>query len=705
MVRIGAHSAALGSADRRYSLHMRYQPVVLAALPVVLVLGAGACGDDATAGTTEGPVESGTSGETTDEGTSTTAGPGESDSDTTGIPGQCSADAECDDGNACTVNSCAGDGECTAEAVVSNACRPQIQVDYPPRGSTIVGQPGVPVVTVTGAVTSAAAPIESLTVNDEAVAVAADGSFSVDVVSIPGGNTLDLQVRDALGAERRRVQSFLWSSEYREPEVPGEQMVPDGLAFYLSQDALDDGDSSEPADDIASVLSVALANFDIAALIDPDTPITSSAGYNVYLTGMSFGATRVSLTGIDGGLHISATLEDVDGDLYFDCTQFACELAGGDGSGGMSVTELGVSADTMIWVDAQGQVQVTVTNPVTELNADDVDIWSGNVWTNFLISIIEPFIMDGIVNDVASALNQQIETQLGPALAGALNTLEVDAFFDLPNLGGGDSIPVNLVTNFSEANFHDGEAPPDPSPPQSGDIHQRGGGYFSQDVTPYVNDGVPGRVGCAAADEQLTLPRLSEVELGLADDMINQVLYGAWRGGLLEFDVPPELVGNGGGFEAKSFVASGMLAPTASDCATPGELRAHIGDLRFDAELILFDNPMTFTAYTSMIVRLEISADGDSVSVGIPEVIEMRTELNANEDEMIAAEAVVIGALEDGLEDTLIDALGGGGLGGITLPQIDLSAQLGLEPGTAMLTLTAEGAVREPGTTVIQAHF
>ncbi len=682
---------------------MRFRPLLFAALPITLALGAGACGDDATGGTTEGPTDSGTSG-ATDEGTSTSAGP-DSDSDTAGVPGQCTADASCDDGNACTVNSCGGDGTCAAEAVVSNACRPQILVDYPPRGSTIVGEPGVPVVTVTGTVTSAAAPIEFLTVNDEDVAVADDGSFSVDVVSIPGGNTLDLQVRDALGAERRRVQSFLWSSEYLKPEVPGEQMVSDGLAFYLSQDALDDGDPSAPADDIASVLSIALANFDIAALIDPDTPITSSAGYDVYLTGMSFGSTSVNLTGIDGGLFLSATLEDIDGELNFDCTQFACELAGGDGSGGMSVTKLGVSADTMIWVDAQGQVQVAVMNPVTELNADDVDIWSNNIWTNFLITIIEPFIMDGIVNDLASALNEQIETQLGPALAGALNTLEVDAFFDLPNLGGGDSIPVNLVTEFAAADFHDGEAPPDPSPPQSGDIRQSGGGYFSADVTPYVNDGVPGRVGCAAADEMLSLPKVSEVELGLADDMINQVLYGAWRGGLLEFDVPPELVGDGGSFEATSFVASGMLAPTASDCATPGELRAHIGDLRFDAELTLFGNPMTFTAYTSMIVRLEISADGDSVSVGIPEIIEMRTELNANEDEMIAAETVVISALESGLEDTLIEALGGGGLGGITLPQIDLSAQLGLEPGTALLSLTAESAVREPGTTVIQAHF
>jgi hypothetical protein len=344
-------------------------------------------------------------------------------------------------------------------------------------------------------------------------------------------------------------------------------------------------------------------------------------------------------------------------------------------------------------------------NAMTDLNPNDVDIWSNNIWTNFLITIIEPFIMDGVVADLAATLNETIDSQLGPALATALNTLEANANFDLPNLGGGDSIPVNLVTEFAATIFHDGEAPPDPSPPASGEIHQRGGGYFTKDVTPYVNDGVPGRVGCGATDEALSLPRTSDVEVALADDMINQVLYGAWRGGLLEFIVPPELAGASDSVEVIDFVASGMLAPTASDCRTPGTLLAHIGDLRFDANLIVLGNPMTFTAYSSMLVRLEIAVNGTKVSVGIPEVVEIRTELTANEDNMINLEEFVTAQLESGLADTITSALGGGGLGGIDLPTVDLSAQLGLPPNTATLTITAESVVRGPGTTVIEAHF
>ena len=114
---------------------------------------------------------------------------------------------------------------------------------------------------------------------------------------------------------------------------------------------------------------------------------------------------------------------------------------------------------------------------------------------------------------------------------------------------------------------------------------------------------------------------------------------------------------------------------------------------------------MSFTAYTSMIVRLEIAIVENSISVGIPEVLEIRTELDANEDNMIDAESFVIAQLEDGLSNKITEALGGGGLGGINLPVVDLSAQLGLPPGTATLAITAESVIREPDTTVIEAHF
>ena len=46
--------------------------------------------------------------------------------------------------------------------------------------------------------------------------------------------------------------------------------------------------------------------------------------------------------------------------------------------------------------------------------------------------------------------------------------------------------------------------------------------------------------------EPLNAERLLPLGIRL-DDLLNQIFYGAWRGGLLEFPLPEELFGGGGG--------------------------------------------------------------------------------------------------------------------------------------------------------------
>jgi hypothetical protein len=47
----------------------------------------------------------------------------------------------------------------------------------------------------------------------------------------------------------------------------------------------------------------------------------------------------------------------------------------------------------------------------------------------------------------------------------------------------------------------------------------------------------------------------------------------------------------------------------------------------------------------------------------------------------------------------------GSGLGGIDLPQLDVSATLGLPPGSAAIQIMAEAAERAPGTTIVLGHL
>lgn len=657
-------------------------------------VGAGSAGtDSATAGATDGDTEPGL--DTTASGGMATEGDD--------VGGPCERNDDCDDGDPCTDDVCNA-GVCEVGGpIVTLECRPQIDVDYPPRAATI--ESDSPTVTVTGRVHSGAGPIDWLRLNGEDVAIDDDGNFSHDVLAQTGGNMLVFETADTWKEQRKRVQSFLWSTNYRLPTTNPEGIADDGLALYLSQETLDDEDRTPPIDDVTSLLSLAVENIDIASLLDTSAPIASTAGYDVFLTGIEFESITLGIEAIDGGMAVSARLNNITGPLDFYCDGgIGCTLAGGSGTGGMSIDYIEAESNLLLTVGDDNQLAITTMG--TSTNVSGLNIWSNNIWTNFLITIIEPFIINGIVADIEDLLTDQLDSLLGPALSEAFGGLAPNTMMAFPNLGDPKTpIDVQLASDMHDTDFHDGVAPPDPSPAQGGVIFMRGGGYAQTPVAPHTNLGIPDRAGCGAGSDGLDLPRQALLELGLGDDLLNQLLHGAWNGGLLEFDLPPDLLGEGGLVQDLDIHISGMLAPTASDCYEDGEVRAHIGDIEIVGSLTLGVQPMTFVAYTSLVAGLEFVPTKSGVGISITEVELVDTELTVGEDEAIAQEALVAATLEAELVSALVDAISGGGLGGIDLPPIDLSRTLGLPPGSAALIVNADEVHREPGITVISGHL
>lgn len=680
---------------------------VARALPLLaLPLALAACGDDAvgaadSTGSGTGPSTSGSATEGLDETATPDPTVGE-ESSSSGPPVEpCLRDEDCQDDNPCAEDEC-NSGVCeVGDPVVSNECRPVIDVEFPPRAATLQGDS--PVVTVTGSVSSGAGPITSLRVNGNEVPVAADGSFTHDMTAQVGGNILVIEAVDAFDVARERVQSFLWSPSYRLPTTPEQGIAPEGLAIWLEQETLDDGSHVVPVDDVASLLTLALQSYDIEQFINPAVPITSSAGYNIYLTTIQYGSADVTLDAIDGGIELNGFLYDITGDLVFDCTIPACALAGGDGTGDMAIDYIQVSSDLLISVNASNQLVVESSN--TQTSVVGLDITSNNVWTNFLITVIEPFIIGGVVADIEADLTAQVDALLGPALSQAFNGLSPNSVLQFPNLANAaQPIAVELVTDFYTTDFHDGIAPPAGSPPRGGVIVMRGGGYAETSLAPYDNLGVPDRAGCGAGGG-IEMPRDGLLEIGLTDDLLNQLLHGAWEGGLLEFDMPPELLPMDGFISDVQIHVSGMLAPTAADCSPDGQLRAHLGDVRIDGSLMLNTTPITFTAYSSLLAGLEFTPTASGVAITISEVERIDTELTVNEDAGIETEPLLESTLETQLVDGVLGAIASGGLGAINLPEIDLSPTLGLPAGTAALVITTDEAVRAPGVTVIRGHL
>ena len=667
-----------------------------------LLLGAlvaAACGDDEVAA----------GGDGTDTAATGTAATGASDGgvDETGTsPPACESDVECDDADPCTVDSCDA-GMCTSAPidVVTNECRPTIEVDDPVRGATVLGAVCDREVLVHGHVSSGMAPIASLTLNGEAVAVGADGSFAHPVQTVTGGNLLVFETQDEAGYTRRRVQSFLWSTAFDQPTVPSDGMAPQGLALYLAQESIDDGDRSPPIDDVASLLQIVFDGFDVSALFDPNTPIANYAGYDIYITDLALGASSIAVEANDGGLTITATIDDILGDLFYDCTQTGCFFAGGDSTGGFSVVALDVVADLQLDVGEDHQLQANLQSVDVIIDPDDVEVWSDNPWTDFLISVVEVFVHDSLVAEFESALETTIEEDFGPVLTEGLSQIALALSFDFPNLGNArEPIVVDLAADFAATEFHDGASPPSPSPPQGGAVILRGGGFPSRVVSTYENAGVLRRAGCGTGTTEIALERAAPFEISLHDDLINQLLHAGWRGGLLEFPLGAEQLGMAGGglIEDLSLVVSGMLAPTAADCVPGQDLKITLGDIRIDAELTLLGDPVTFVSYTTLVAGLDIATTEDGIAIGLGAVERVETELTAN-DEAIDLEQLLIDSLQDQLVDGLLGELGG--LGSFSIPDIDVGGLLGLPPGEAVLHVTVQDVTRRPGTSVVGGHL
>lgn len=617
----------------------------------------------------------------------------------------------CDDNNACTANFCDPVNGCGFTVVQSFACRPVFTVTYPPRGATLQGPVGG-TINVTGTVASGAGAITSFKVNGQTVTPnAVDGSFSVTITPEIGANTLEFAATDDLGTNESRVQAYHYSSAYTKPTTTGQGNVDPGLGIYLGQTSIDDKVPPPPTD-LAAIFKGVLDGLDLSSFFDPNTVIASSTGFDIYVTSLVFAGSDVALDAIDGGLHVRASLNNITGGLRFDCTNFGCQLLGGDSSGSLKVTSIVINADLLMSVTSTHTLEVSVINATTQVNG--LNISSNNGWTNFLLSILEPIILGGIVSDLEDELTAQLSTVLGPLLEDGLGALAFNQVFSLPRLDGSTpGIDVALESDFSSTDFQD--ATPGP---QGGAFGLRAWATAATRGTPNAdpfnaNLGVPMRVGCgASAGQSLAIPKAAPLEIVFADDTINQILRAAWWGGLLQFPVDSALLGSVDlaqyGVSDLTLDVSGYLPPVASDCVN-GQLRLYVGDMRVDANLKLFGQPVDAIVYVAFDAPISLGANpttGD-IEIIVESIENVKLEVNVTNEAALGIEPALASLLETQLVPALGGLLGNGTpLASFPLPEIDLSSSLGQPAGTSLIKIVPITSptlpnTRQSGNTVI----
>jgi len=647
--------------------------------------------------------------------------------DATCREGECvGVPVHCDDGNDCTTDTCNRVRGCVSTPFVSASCRPEIVVDTPARAATVLGV-GEPTVVVTGSVRSGGGPIVSFTINGVEVPVDPEsGQFSHSHAGLVGGNTLVLEAVDAIGAARRRVQAYHWSTAYAQPDPldPERGWVDPGLGLWLGQETLDDGEHTPPPDDLATLLEGLLGQFDLGALI-PDPALTNQAiwgfgVYSVFVEDLTTSPNEVALAAVDGGLHVQLTVPDVRANLRVSKTGCGSGFlepcwGGAEYPGTLSITRIVLEADLLLAVSPAHILTVVPANPRVTLINLNLDLGGTlGALVDLLLGVFVPQLQASLQAEFLAALEEELAPRLAEALAGLALAFPVD----LPRLDGATdpdtgepaSVPVLLQSDFAAVDATAGEGIA---------FALRARATTPQRAVPTGapfddNRGVPGRVGCGRRPQTLVVPGVAPLEVVLADDTLNQVLHAAWLGGLLEFPVGPELLGDvdlsAYGISDLVLLVSAWLPPLASDCGPDEELSLHAGDLRVDASCDFYGQPIDLVVFASLRAGLELATAEGEVGVTVTGLQELELQVDVQQEALISLEPTLRELLRCQLGPALEGLLGGGEpLFSFALPAIDLSETLGLPPGEGVIDLELlddpAWPTRREGNSVIYGRF
>jgi hypothetical protein len=593
----------------------------------------------------------------------------------------------CDDANACTTDSCAPDQGCLHAVIVSAFCQPQIIIDYPPRAAELSGPPyGV---AIQGHVVHNAAPVAWVNVNGNQVAVGPDDKFAFQMQPKQGLNIIEAEVFDKFDGHDKVVQTFLMSGAYTpmnaaNPEV---SMIHDGVMIFLGQNVWDD--NNPDPNDFATFFTYFFNSLNIAGMIP--NPLYENGSYKVKGEGLSHGPFSLDITCIWGGIHMVATLPNLH--LHLDADSKKWYLPGA--SGNVDASKLVLSMDVMLSVDGAGNVKANLVNV-------KADVYGLNVSLDGVLGFLLNWLVDFFEGTFASMLEDQVEAAikdaLPAALEGALEDLAFDSEFEIPPmLGGGQPAKLSLKSKVSTIAFS----------PTGGVV-----GLKAAVVTPKgVNldsKGTIHRSGCLGQEAAFKFWMLDEIEMSLFDDFMNQIPYAMWWAGLLTIPLKPENMGGGNfeeyGIENLSIKATALLPPVITECGY-NQLHIEMGDMRLEAEFVMFGTPAKVTMFTTFTAAISIEVKQvngkNELAMGVTKIDQVALEIATVSENLVGAEDSLKLLIKQNVLPVFLNQITGSALASFPLPEMDMSGMIPGAPPEAKLKMTPKSQYREKGYTVI----
>ena len=576
---------------------------------------------------------------------------------------------ECDDANLCTTETCV-DGACVYVAEDAPACALSIVITVPDRAASLSGDGPF---YVSGQVTSPAADVLSLRLNGAPAPVFADDSFQMLVEPHIGINILHMEVTDVLGRAASTAQSFAYSPTLILPGTPAQiPLMDDVTAAWMSPEAFDD-DDPEDLDDLASLIWLVLDTYDINAAIphplttEMDEPSFGWCSWEIDLTDLQYTVSNVDLVPKAGGMNLSASMTNVS--THASAVASWCPDAKGDVTA--EAIELDASVD--VWITGSNTVQVSLDSLNVTITGVEIDIQEGS-------AKLFNWLLDWFEDDLAVLLATELEVwateNLTPLLNGVLSGLtDYTINFAIPPVLGQDSaLPMSIRVK-----------------PESADFNDYGGGFAldaglaTEKVTSLAGIGSIARSQCGSTlPEKLTLPKVSPLETGLHEDLLNQFLFAVWWGGhtgiVLEFDVLEPYIQVFGITDAHVTLEP-WLAPVITTCTEHGGAEAQLGDVRVTANFQLGAKPAFVDLYASARARVSFyvveEEDGPNhIGLALEQVEQLVIDVMDIKGLGPEEEAVVEALLSDAMMDVYIAQFLSDLAGAYPLPNIDLSELL-----------------------------
>jgi hypothetical protein len=551
---------------------------------------------------------------------------------------------------------------------------PTIEDLFPPRGYT---QAGDPALIVSGRLNDAAGSLGTVTVNGEPATMAPDGSFTYPTTGLHGLNVLVIVADDGYGHQTRTTRGWYYSTGWFKVDdttTLDNAILPESVLLNLGQNFLDDGDH-DPAhpNDLATLVEIVLgsaiqpllANLPPFSFPLPNVIDVKIAGVGlegdlevvVTVKDVTLGKPTVAMDLMDGGVSASLGFQPVSLGLELQFIVHARATGFGQtiplldpstsSSGSLSVGTLGVTVALNIVKPLGGDLSVTgrdfqlvltdvAISPIETLKIHlgkipNTAIDLGEVDLTWLVGGINDLLAQYVVNPLINLITQPLIDLLEPLVVNLIGDL-FKQVFDLLNirqtiplpdlLGTGKSVDLGLGLGISSVLFTE----------DAGRVGLDLGFATTKGVTREPPLGSILRDACDQTETnpiQFVFPAEPSVQVGLAHDAINELLFMVWWSGMLQgsFDAS-SLLGGGGALPVENLIIKPTLwlPPIINDCRDNAQ-RIEIGDVFLDIQMDLLGNSQWLEVWLQLSAEVEITATGDQVGIKIGKIQTMEYEL------------------------------------------------------------------------------